>query len=197
MPWEERRAKLATHVPEFASSTKADQNNILGLIYKKAAMLKTPAGKYQQITDLTSHMVNTGELSAAEQFQVHKALAQKGYGPGVPIATPPEGLGGPPAPDTRPSVKTSNPQLQRLAAAMPPPAPVGDLSTNQPFTKILDGAASMAQPGADNKMGGASQVIRGAGSVVGHTLPLWRWPIQWELLWASAARYWGRQARGR
>lgn len=44
LPWEERRARIAEHVPEFKSSTAADQNTILGMIQKKGNVQPTPAG---------------------------------------------------------------------------------------------------------------------------------------------------------
>src|SRR5450755_4563150 len=71
LPWEQRRAKLAENVPEFASSTPADQNNIMGMIQKKSNMLNSPQAKYQKIVDLTGEMVKSGEMSPAEEREAH------------------------------------------------------------------------------------------------------------------------------
>jgi hypothetical protein len=46
--------------------------------------------------------------------------------------------------------------------AHPTQLPTVDLSNN-PFTRMMDGAAQMSQPGVDNKLGGTSKVIRAAG----------------------------------
>lgn len=42
LPWEERRSRIAAHVPEFKSSNNIDQNTILGLIQKKGNIQTTP-----------------------------------------------------------------------------------------------------------------------------------------------------------
>ncbi len=147
---------------EFPGSMTDDQ--IVAAIKRQQAPAQT---QYQQITDLMDTMVRNGEMTRAEQLQAHAGLAAKGYGPGVPAPPLPDGLAATPTaqqPSARPGIRTSNPRLRALEDAHPTQLPVVDLSNN-PFTRIMDGAAQIAQPGVDNKLGGASAVIRGAGDI--------------------------------
>jgi hypothetical protein len=172
LPWETRRTKLAANVPEFASSTPADQNNIMGMIQKRSNMLNSPQAKYQKIVDLTADMVKSGEMSPAEEREALAALAAKGYGPGLP------------APPTPPALQSDAQQqaayaqsVQRAAAANPfalsalnPPL---DSIVRPGLDRLANAPLVASRPGLDSKLQAASDVIRGVGQVASpFALPL-------------------------
>lgn len=97
---------------------------------------------YQQIADKISAMEQTGELTPEQSLQLHQTLSTKGYGPGVPRPAVP-GLNA----DTPDNFFTSPNGLVRSG-----------------LDRAYSGLARTTRPGADAKLKGAAEVIKGVGS---------------------------------
>src|SRR5947209_113939 len=115
--------------------------------------------KYKQISDLTTQMVTSGELTPAEQLQVHRALSAKGYGPGVPSAAPPPLRDATPQQPTGPDTYMAH--LKRFVSGDPttqyafPDRGIGSV-LNYPFKGLDQAATGAGEVAAGQPMAGVN-----------------------------------------
>lgn len=100
------------------------------------------AVSYQQVADQIAAMQAAGELTPEQGLQLHKALSVKGFGPGVP-----------------------RPAVPGLNAGTPDnffTSPNGLIRTG--LDRAYSGLARTTRPGADAKLKGVAEVVKGLGS---------------------------------